>query len=192
MRMKIIIVFLLFISLFQISKGVSQEIIPRQTSITSAVGFGINEGETELGMSFFYSIGWQKSVGENNRLRINPNLLSGGFVPFAISDVPDQYYRMTQLRFNVHYDLIKYKSFSLVTSAGAFVSLSRGLIGSGGRSSNNSGYFYNFYFGGNVSLGLRYSPQKNRIAYELRPSISLGNKGFIFGGYMLCLDFKIN
>jgi len=173
----------------------SQEIEFRKSSIRTGIGIGINEGQREIGMGFIYSIGWQKSFGEKNKLRINPNMTFGGFLPIAITDTRDQFYRITSLGLNFHYDLIKYKAVSIVTTGGGFINYSRGLLGTGGwpaANNNRSEYFYSLYFGGNASIGLRIDPKKSKLAYEIRPiNIHFGNKGFILGYLMFGIDFKL-
>lgn len=174
----------------------AQDIAFKNSSIRTGIGIGFNEGQREIGMGLVYSIGWQKSFGEKNRLRINPNLIYGGFLPIGITDTRDQFYRITSLGLNIHYDLIKYKSLSLVTTAGGFINYSRGLLGTGGwrddANNNNSEYFYTLYFGGNASVGLRINPKRSKLAYEIRPiSIHLGNKGFVLGYLMVGIDFKL-
>ncbi len=173
----------------------SQEIEFRKSSIRAGIGIGINEGKKEIGNGLVYSIGWQKSFGEKNKVRINPNMTFGGFLPIAITDTRDQYYRITSLGINIHYDLIKFRAVSIVTTGGGFINYSRGLLGTGGwpdANNNSSEYFYSLYFGGNASIGLRIDPKNSKLAYEIRPiNIHLGNKGFMLGYIMFGIDFKI-
>ncbi|MBX7204822.1 MAG: hypothetical protein K1X81_05325 [Bacteroidia bacterium] len=146
-------------------------------------------------MGLIYSIGWQKSFGKKNKLRVNPYMMTGGFWPFGISDTRDQFYRITTLGLNFHYDLIKYKALSLVTTVGAFGNYSRGLLGTGGwpeANHNQSEYFHSIYFGNNMSLGLGINPGKSRFALELRPiNIHLGTNHFILGYLMLGVNIKL-
>lgn len=164
-------------------------------SIRTGIGIGINEGHWETGMGLIYSFGIQKSYGEKQRLRLNPNIIVGGFTPLMITDTRDQFYRMTSLGLNLHYDLIKYKAVSLVTTAGAFVNYSRGLLGTGGwpeANNNHSEYFYKMYCGANLSAAIRVDPKNSRLAYELRPiSIQFGNDYFFLGYYMFGIDIKL-
>ena len=172
----------------------SQEIKFKKTSIRTAIGIGINEGKREEGIGLMYSIGWQKSLGEKNRLRINPNMMIGGFSPVIITHSRDQFYRITTAGLNIHYDLIQYKALSLVATGGGFINYSRGLLGTGGRQRtyNQSEYFYSLYFGGNGSVGIRVDPEKSKFAYEVRPiNVHVGNKGFILGYLMFGIDFKL-
>lgn len=170
----------------------AQEVEFKRNSVKTGVGIGYNSGESEIGMGLVYSLGWQRCYGLKNKLRINPNMTLGGFSPFIISDVQDQFYRITSVGFNIHFDLIRYKALSIVTTAGTFVNYSRGLLGTGGRISNRSSeYFYNFYYGGNVSVGLRIDPKSSKLAYELRPiNIYVGNHDFILMYLMFGIDFK--
>ncbi len=116
-------------------------------------------------------------------------------MPLGITDTRDQFYRLTTLGLNIHYDLIRYKSVSIVTTGGGFVNYSRGLLGTGGwpeANNNSSEYFYSLYFGGNASIGLRVDSANSKYAFEIRPiNIHLGNKGFLLGYFMIGLDFKI-
>ncbi len=166
----------------------------KKTSLKTGIGIGFNEGERETGIGLVYSIGLQKTVGKKQRFRLNPNLMIGGFLPFGITDTRDQFYRITTIGYNLHYDLIKYKSISIVTTLGPFVSYSRGLLGTGGDGDfrNNSSEFFNsFYYGGNFSIGLRIDSPKRKIAYEIRPiSGMVGNNFFSLGYLMFGMDFK--
>lgn len=186
---------LLLISLLTGSEVYSQETEYKKSSIRTGIGIGINEGSREIGMGLIYSIGWQKSVGEKNKLRINPNMTIGGFLPIAITDTRDQFYRITSLGININYDLIRYKAVSIVTTGGGFINYSRGLLGTGGWSdanNNTSEYFYSLYYGGNASVGLRINPKQSKLAYEVRPiNIHFGNNGFILGYLMFGIDFKL-
>ncbi len=187
--------FTLFSAYSIFAQEAGQEVEYGKTSIKTGIGIGLNEGYREIGSGLIYSIGWQKSLGEKNRTRINPNLTFGGFMPLGITDTRDQFYRLTTLGLNIHYDLIRYKSVSIVTTGGGFVNYSRGLLGTGGwpeANNNSSEYFYSLYFGGNASVALRVDSANSKYAFEIRPiNIHLGNKGFMLGYFMIGLDFKI-
>lgn len=173
----------------------AQDIEFKRTSIRTGIGIGFNEGHWETGMGLLYSFGLQKSYGEKNRLRINPNILIGGFIPIGITDTRDQFYRITSLGLNVHYDLIKINIVSMVTTVGGFMNYSRGLLGTGGwpeANNNHSEYFHKLYYGGNISIGLRINPENSRLAYELRPlNLQFGNDYFVLGYTMFGIDFKL-
>jgi hypothetical protein len=185
----------LLILLVMSNKLNAQETEFKRASIRTGIGIGFNEGKRETGMGLIYSIGWQKSYGKKNKLRINPNLIIGGFLPIGITDTRDQFYRITSLGTNIHYDLIKYKAFSFVTTGGIFINYSRGLLGTGGwteANNNSSEYFNSFYFGGNASLGIRINPKNSRLAYEFRPiNIQFGNNYFMLGYLMFGIDIKL-
>jgi hypothetical protein len=173
-----------------------QEDAPGKSSIRTGLGLGINEGKREIGLALLYSIGWQKSVGEKNRIRLNPNIVYGGFRPVFISDTRDQYYKASSLGFNVHYDLIKFERASIVTSLGGFVNYSRGLLGTGGmdeEASTRSDYFHAVYFGGSASVGVRIESKNRKIAYEIRPyNFQYGTEGFVLSYFMFGMDIKLN
>ncbi len=186
---------LLYILLFTNINIFAQEIEYKKGSIRTGIGVGINEGDREIGDGFVYSVGWQKSYGKKNKLRINPYVAFGGFFPFAITDTRDQFYKISNLGLYVHYDLIRYKAVSIVTTGGCFINFSRGLLGTGGWPDENnvgSEYFFAFYYGGNGSIGLRINPPKSKLAYEIRPlNMHFGNNGFILAYFMIGLDFKL-
>lgn len=187
--------FSVVIFLFCGETGFSQDIHFKRTSIKTGVGVGINDTETERGIGPVFSLGWQKSYLENERLRLNPNILFGSFRTYAIpTDSRDQHYKTSALGFNVHYDLIKKNTTSLVTTGGVFVNYSRGLLGTGGLSegNNSSEYFYSLYFGGYASIAIRINSKNKKVAYELRPlNIHFGNEGFILGYLFFGIDFKL-
>ena len=163
------------------------------SAIKTGIGAAVNDGIEESGLGLIYSVGYQKSFGKKEKLRINPNLLYGGFTSNGITDTREQFYRITSLGMNVNYDLIKYKSVSLLISTGGFLNYSRGLFGTGGEFDNGSSkYFNEFYFGGNASIGIRINSNKSRFAYEIKPlNIQVGNKGFVLGYLMFGMDIKI-
>jgi len=167
----------------------------RKSSIKTAIGVGFNEGHKETGIGILYSIGWQKSYGKKDKLRINPNMIIGSFMPILITDTRDQLYRITTLGVNAHYDVIRYSPFSLVVTGGVFINYSRGLLGTGGwpeLNNNRSEYFRSIYTGVNTSMALRINSSKSRFAFELRPiNIHIGNHPFVLGYMMFGVDFKL-
>ncbi len=188
--------FNLIFLLFTGNRIYSQEIEFKKSSIRTGIGIGINEGHRETGIGMVYSVGWQKNYGKKSRIRLNPNIMFGSFRTYAIpTDTRDQLYKLTSLGINIHYDLIKYKAVSIVTTGGGFINYSRGLLGTGGwpeANNNRSEYFHSLYFGGNASIGIRIDSKKNRLAYEIRPvNIHFGNKGFMLGYLMFGIDFKL-
>lgn len=190
------LIFYLIITLFLGKNLYSQETEYKKTSIKTGLGIGFNQGHREIGMGLIHSIGWQKSYGKKDKIRLNSNLAIGGFSPFITRDVRKQFYRISTLGLYINFDLIKYKSISIIAAGGTFINYSRGLIGTGGppdeNYSNNSEYFYSLYFGGNASIGLRVDIKKNRLSYEFRPiNISIGNRGFMLAYLLLEIDFKL-
>ena len=194
MQLKLLYLSLFFFLIISIQSN-AQETEFKRTSIRTGIGIGFNEGKKETGMGLIYSIGWQKSFGNKNKLRLNPNMIIGGFLPIGITDTRHQFYRITSFGMNVHYDLIKYKSISIITTGGCFLNYSRGLLGTGGlpeANNNSSEYFNSLYFGGNVSLGFRINPKNSRLAYEFRPiNVQLGNDYFMLNYLMFGVDIKL-
>ncbi len=185
--------FIILIGLVGTGAFAQQETMHRQ-SLKTGLALGFNSGYRETGTGLMYTFGWQKSFGKKNKFRINPNIMIGGFMPFGMTDVPKQYFRMTNLNFDLHYDLIRYKPLSLVTTLGVFTNFSRGLIEAGGPpdSHQSSRYFYSFYFGGLSSIGLRIAPKRSKLAFELRPiNIQMGTRYFETIFFMFNIDFKL-
>ncbi len=185
--------FIILIGLVGTAAFAQQETMRRQ-SLKTGLALGFNSGYRETGTGLMYTFGWQKSFGKKNKFRINPNIMIGGFMPFGMTDVPKQYFRMTNLNFDLHYDLIRYKPLSLVTTLGVFTNFSRGLIEAGGGpdSHQSSRYFYGFYFGGLSSIGLRIAPKRSKLAFELRPiNIQMGTRYFETIFFMFNIDFKL-
>ena len=164
-----------------------------RSSIKTGIGVGINDGIEESGLGFVYSVGYQKSFGKKEKFRINPNLLYGGFNSSGITDTREQFFRITSIGMNVNYDLVKYKSVSLLITSGGFLNYSRGLFGTGGENEiRNSRYFNQLYFGGTAGIGIRINSTKSRFAYEIKPlNVQIGNKGFVLGYIMFGMDIKI-
>jgi len=164
-----------------------------KSALKLGLGIGLNEGKREIGMGTLFSGGYQKSFWKDDRLRINPNLTIGGFMPFTITDNRDQYYRITSLGINSYLDALKFKSVALFIGAGPFINYSRGLLGTGGWSGySDSEYFFRFYYGGYVGAGLRINPKNSRFAYEFAPiNIMAGNNSFVLGFLKIGIDIKL-
>ncbi len=180
---------------FVVKDANSQDNSFKNSSINTGVGVGINSGKAETGIGLVYSIGWQKAIGKRKRLRLNPNITFGNFRTYAIpTDTRNQMYKITSFGINMHYDLIKFKSFSIIISGGGFINYSRGLLGSGGMPGSNgvsSGYFYSLYYGGNASVGFRIDPPKSKLAYVIKPiNIHLGSDIYLLAYQMFGVDIK--
>lgn len=186
--------YVLIVTIFTIISDVSGQEYSNN-SLKVGLGIGMNEGLREMGMGTLVSFGYQKSV-LNDRLRINPNFMTGGFFPFAITDTRDQYYRITSLGVDGYLDVIKYKPFSLFIVAGGLVNYSRGLLGTGGwpeAGNTTSDYLFKLYYGGHVAWGIRINPPKSRLAYELTPlNICFGNDLFFMGFIKVGIDIKLS
>jgi hypothetical protein len=183
---------LFFILLFSFCHfGFSQEF--SRHSFKTGVGLGINEGQYEIGVGGVVLLGYQKSFWKD-RLRISPNIVSGNFMALGITDVRDQYYRVTSLNFIGYLDVIKYKAFSILIGAGGSLNFSRGLLGTGGDwevSHSESEYFLRSYSGGYLGVGIRINPRRSRVAYEISPiNVHFGNKYFFTEYFKFGIDIK--
>ena len=192
MMKKILLVLIIILTVFNI-KVFAQPF--SNNSFKVGAGIGIMEGLRETGMGTIISLGYQKSLWKD-RLRINPNIMVGGFTPVVITDVRDQYIRITSLGFNGYLDALKFKSVSIFIGTGGFLNYSRGLLGTGGwpESGNTSSqYFFKLYYGGYLTGGLRINPSKSRIAYELTPiNVCFGNESFVIIFLKFGIDIKLN
>ncbi len=168
-----ILYLVIFISIITLQNTKAQEVSYGKTAITTGIGFGSYSANIEEGFGPIMSAGWQKSFGQKKKLRINPYVVIGEFTSRGITDIEDQFFRMTALGANVHFDLIRYKAVSLVLSGGNSVNYSRGL-------ENRPGdYFHYIYLVGSASFAIRINPQKQRVAYEIRPmNVQMGTSNF--------------
>lgn len=166
-----------------------------KNSLKFGVGLGINEGKNETGVGGLIMFGYQKSVWKD-RLRIGPAITTGSFFPFGITDVRDQYFRITTLGLNGYLDLLKYKGVSIFIGTGGFVNYTRGLLGTGGwydEPISSSDYFFKIYYGGTLGGGIRIDPKKSKVAYEIAPlNVNFGNDYFMLGFFRIGIDVKIN
>ncbi|AWW29269.1 hypothetical protein DN752_03440 [Echinicola strongylocentroti] len=165
----------------------------QEQSITVGLGIGVHNGAYESSLGLVYMVGWQQELGDRQRLRINPNMTFGSYKDY-LTDTRDLFYRLSALGVDIHYDLVKYKGFSLVTSGGVFVSYSRGLMGTGDFEGqhHSSDYFTMLYGGAKASVGIRYDPKQGRIAYELIPAtLALGNSHYAWLYPMAKINIKL-
>lgn len=189
-KLPTILIMLMLLSSFSFA----QENSSSNSSLKVGFGLGINDGERETGFGTLYSFGYQKSFF-NNRIRVSPYLMNGGFTSIGITDTRDQFYRTTSLGINGDLDIVKFKSLSLIVGAGAFANFSRGLLGTGGELDQDRGseYFYKMYYGVNAGTGLRIDPKSSRFAFELKPiNVYVGTNYFILGFMQMNFDFKMN
>ena len=126
-----------------------------------------------VGSGYVYGLGWEKSISRTGRWRVHPYLQWGESASLFITDVPDAYFRSTELGLTFHYDLIRISSVSLVTSAGVSGLYERGMGGW------HPGLYAHLFGLGHASLSLRWDRPDKRWAYTLTPvSLSYGSEGF--------------
>lgn len=167
-----------------------------RSSIKTGVGLGYNMAVKEEGLGTLSTIGYERSYGKKERLRMNATLLIGGFTSFGMTDSRKMYYRTTSWNINANYDFVKYKAVSLFIYSGGFANYSRGMLGSGYSEVTsemyNSERFSDVYFGANLGCGLRINPPSNRCAFEIKPvNIQIGNKEFFTFYMMFGVDIKL-
>lgn len=153
-----------------------------KNSIKVGLGAGMSEGNTTEGLGTIITLGYQRDL-LNDRLRLNPNLSFGYYNSKRIDDSNDQYFNSINLSTNIYYDLIRYKSISLVVGTGVFVNNTQGLNGTGGDTNNvnqHSAYISEWHFGGFAGAGVRLVFPGDRIALNLLPvNIHIGSDDFI-------------
>ncbi|MDG1824081.1 MAG: hypothetical protein P8H45_04215 [Flavobacteriaceae bacterium] len=186
---------LLLLIVFGLQQLGAQETRTSQMSIPIAIGFGLKEGMESEGIGGVCSIGWQKTLDKNNRWRLQPSFTFGEYTTSGISDTRDAFFRTTSIETKLHHDLLKYKAFSIVLTGGVFLTTERGLKGGGGELMNRSksGYFSNFYYGGLGSAGIRISPKKSKIDYELKPiNFRFGKDQYFAFAILVGIDVKLD
>ena len=161
-----------------------------------SLGLGIHEGGGETGIGVMGSFGVLKSIGKKKKSRINSNFTLGRFADLIITDVPSQKYFYFSLDVKYHFDLLRYKAFSIVTSAGGYFSLTSGKIedfyGKDGLFRPGT-KFTHPYLMASISGGLRIAPKNSKIAVNITPfNIQLGTSYSYLGAFYLSLDFKLN
>jgi hypothetical protein len=166
-----------------------------RNSLKLSSGLSVNEGKSETGFGGILMVGYQKSFW-NERLRIGPALTAGSFFPFGITDVRDQYFRITNLSLNGYLDILKYKPVSIFINTGCFMNYTRGLLGSGGWydiPQTNSDYFFKLYYGGILGCGIRFDQTKKKTAIEISPlNVYFGNNYFVLGFFRIGVDIKLS
>ena len=175
--------------------GFSQTNEEKLYSVKAGFGLGFHEGKSETGLGFLASVGFQKSIERNNRLRLNTNFNYGRFNSYLIKDIPSQEYSFYSLDFLIHYDLLKHKAFSLVTKVGVNANVTSGKISrsfvEGGIIVPENKFTY-LYFFGSASLGLRIAPKLSKIAIDIMPINILLDINSVYGGMKISIDYKIS
>ena len=175
-----------------------EEVTNSEHSIRTGIGYGHNEGMKEIGNGSLYSIGYQKSFGKKQRIRLNPNLVMGGFTSDGISNTREQFYRITSLDLSLNYDFIKYESFAAVISPGFFLNYSRGFLGPGGRTPitnyDPSEYLSSLYTGCKISLGFSITSEYRKLTYDinlLNIHFNSSNNYFFFIYFIYGINIKL-
>jgi hypothetical protein len=159
------------------------------------LGFSYHEGAGETGLGVVGSFGILKSLGEKKKSRINSNVSLGRFSDLFMLHTPEQKYAYLALDFVCHFDLLRYKAFSLVTSAGGYLSVTSGKVedyyNEDGRLYSGRRFTHG-YLMASISGGLRIAPKKSKIAFEITPfKIFLGTSYSYMGQIQLSVDYKI-
>ncbi len=189
--MKLLLIILLF-PIIGVSQSYEEKIFAQRYSL----GLGIHEGGSEIGLGFIGSFGISKSIGKKKKSRINTNLSLGRFSDLFITDVPSQKYLYTSLGFTYHFDLLRYRAFSIVTSVGGQFCLTKGRVEAFWSKEGIHYPAYNFahpYLMASISGGLRIAPKSSRVAFEISPfNIYIGTSSSYMGTFRINLDYKIN
>lgn len=183
---------IIFSMLFAIGlKSYAQQADVPRNSIKWNLGFGLCEGKPESGFGLLSTVGFQRSYGARSRWRLNPGLLVGYMIP--PTDVANRSFALAGLNMSVHYDLLKYKIFSLVTSGSVFSNYTGGKTRPGYNYTPARSSFNNVYFGGGGSMGFRVDDPVQRRAFEIRLiNVQAGTNQFVLGYVTAGLDFKLS
>jgi hypothetical protein len=164
-------------------------------SVKLFTSIAYHEGQREIGVGIPLGIGFQTQYFRG-RLRVNSSIQAASFRNFAITDVPDNYYRVTTLGIYADFDLFRYYSFSIFLSAGTGLSYSRGMIASWWDVNTGSPIsertFNRWYPLMYAGYGLRIAPRKSRYAIEvfLPPGGHAGQNSFQFHLIRIGVDFR--
>ncbi|MEW5845419.1 MAG: hypothetical protein AB1777_04035 [Bacteroidota bacterium] len=154
------------------------------------------EGRGEQGFGIPLGVGYQRQF-LNGRMRLHTSIQAASFRTFAITDVPDSYYRVTTLGMYSDFDILRYFSFSIVLAAGAGLSYSRGYTSSwwdeySGQTIYN-GPFNRWYPTVYLAYGIRIAPRKSRYAIEIfLPSGGHANNNFyLLHAIRIGVDYRL-
>jgi len=153
------------------------------------------EGRGEQGFGIPLGIGFQKHY-LNGRMRLNTSVQAASYRTFAITDVPDSYYRVTTLGIYSDFDILRYYSFSVVLGTGAGLSYSRGItLGwwdeNLGQTTQNEP-FNRWYPSVYLAYGIRIAPRKSRYAVEvfLPPGGHANRNFYLLHAIRVGVDYK--
>lgn len=165
-------------------------------SIKLFTSISYHEGQGENGIGIPIGIGYQKQYLKG-RLRVNSSVQAASFRNFGITDVPDNYYRVTTLGAYANFDILRYYSVSIFLSAGAALSYSRGMISSwfdedSGLpiSGKNFNRWYPTLYGG---YGIRIAPRKAKYAAEILfpPGGHASRSAYLIHALRVGVDFRL-
>jgi hypothetical protein len=131
----------------------------------SGVGFTTNYTSSGGGVS--YGLGYQINLYKN-RLRLCPNISSGTFTTKGITDISDDFFNSTNLKLNLNFDVVKYKSSSIFLGLGYTFNRVNGYEGIGGEFYLEPHYFTEYNSGVSGCIGYRLSHPEKRFGFELR------------------------
>lgn len=132
------------------------------------VGYGFSNSENSTGAGSLLLIGYEYDFA-NDRLHLNPNFTTGKFSTKYILDAGDQWFNSMNFNTALYFDLIKFKTFSCVIGAGAFINNTQGYLAASGWNSTSAEFINLWHVGVYAGAGFRFNPQKGRIAFELMP-----------------------
>lgn len=175
----------------------SQESQFKNSAITTGIGFG-NHGSSfphMEGRGLVFSLGWQKSIGEKNKIRINPNLIYSEYRQATATDMPSRFYNTSSIGLDFQYDIIRYRFVSLMAVTGVFYNYSRGIVASFTTMEGDylpTRYIHSSNVGWEASLGLRVEPKNWGVAFEVKPlTLRRGSSEYIMAYLMLGMDIKL-
>jgi len=162
-----IIILTLFL-LFRLAGAHGQEY--SKSSLTYHIGIGASNTGEPVGEGLVAGAGYQLNVWKD-RLHFNPRLTLGYFDAANYLDLPDGMFTSLNLETIFFFDLIRFKTLSLLVGAGGVVQKINGLVGTGGYADpvTNSYYVHQWHYGVYVGCGISYYPKKSRFFFQIMP-----------------------
>lgn len=184
----------IFVWLFSIT-AIGQDQKFSKYAIKSAVGAGWNDGQSESGEGLLYKLGFQRSFGTKERIRVNAGFVYGDFASVNVDDAPDEHFSSKSIVVSCDFDALKRRQVSLLVSVGFFAGVTKGYAENYGLRSNEIPGRRNFestYSGIDFGIGLRINKATSRIAWDFKPfNLQRGNHGFVQIYALAGIDVKL-
>lgn len=146
-------------------------------AFTVSASLGMYDGDFLSGEGVDFGIGYQRKIF-NDRFRLHASANFGAYEENT-KDGADLYFSSMDVKADINYDLIRYRSFSLIVGTGLMYEYTRGIIDPGVLIIQTEDYLIYLHrettffgksnVGVNLLAGLRYNPSSEKYAIELLP-----------------------